>query len=151
MAGFPLHEIWNSLPGVSPVRKFTSCQVAIERIWKAIQKLAPKEGAQALSVATKRARLAKGTTSDSEARVGGKTATVLEWLRRPESAALAAGTGTAVQEIFTSARGIHPGLVLRKRQCYWLANVSPANLRRTIETSARTRALSTVPEPYHLL
>ena len=81
-----LIEIWNSLPGVSPVRKFTSRQVAIDRIWKAIQNLAPEEGAQAPSVATKRATAAKATTSDSEARVGGKTATVLQLLRRPEGA-----------------------------------------------------------------
>jgi len=82
-------EIWNSLPGVSPVRKFTSRQVAIDRIWKAIQNLAPEEGAQAPSVATKRARAAKATTSDSEARVGSKTATMLQLLRRPGGAALA--------------------------------------------------------------
>jgi hypothetical protein len=84
-----LIEIWNSLPGVSPVGKFTSRQVAIDRIWKAIQNLAPEEGAQAPSVATKRAKAAKATASDSEARVGGKTATVLQLLRRPEGAALA--------------------------------------------------------------
>jgi len=34
-------EIWNSLPGVSSVRKFTSRQVAIDRIWKAIQEPCP--------------------------------------------------------------------------------------------------------------
>src|SRR5437764_8044407 len=80
-------EIWNSLPGVSPVRKFTSRQVAIDRIWKAIQNLAPEKGAQAPSVATKRTRAANATTPDSE--VGGKTGTVLQLLRRPEGAALA--------------------------------------------------------------
>src|SRR5437763_2730863 len=81
-------EIWNSLPGVSSVRKFTSRQVAIDRIWKAIQNLAPEKGTQAPSVATKRARAAKATTPDSEPHVGGKTATVLQLLRRPEGAAL---------------------------------------------------------------
>jgi Protein of unknown function (DUF3489) len=34
-----LIEIWNSLPGVTPVRKFTNRQIATERIWKAIQNL----------------------------------------------------------------------------------------------------------------
>src|SRR5436305_13897958 len=57
-------EIWNSLPGVSPVRKFTSRQVAIDRIWKAIQNLAPQEGAQPPSVAKKHARTAKEPTSN---------------------------------------------------------------------------------------
>jgi hypothetical protein len=31
-----LVEIWNSLPGVTPVKKFTNRKVATERIWKAI-------------------------------------------------------------------------------------------------------------------
>src|SRR5450755_2208784 len=35
-----LIEIWNSLPGVKPVTKFTNRKVASERIWKAIQGLA---------------------------------------------------------------------------------------------------------------
>jgi len=34
-----LIEIWNSLPGVRPVTKFTSRKTATERIWKAIQNL----------------------------------------------------------------------------------------------------------------
>jgi hypothetical protein len=55
-----LIAIWNNLPGVSPVRKFTSRQVGIDRIWKGIQNLAPEKGAQAPSVVTKRARAAKG-------------------------------------------------------------------------------------------
>ena len=34
-----LIEIWNSLPGVRPVTKFTSRKTATERIWKAVQNL----------------------------------------------------------------------------------------------------------------
>jgi hypothetical protein len=34
-----LVEIWNSLPGVKPVAKFTNRKVATERIWKAVQSL----------------------------------------------------------------------------------------------------------------
>src|SRR4051794_41744425 len=34
-----LVEIWNSIPGVTPVTKFTNKKVATERIWKAIQTL----------------------------------------------------------------------------------------------------------------
>ena len=37
--GARLVEIWNSLPGVEPVQRFTSRQVAATRIWKAIQHL----------------------------------------------------------------------------------------------------------------
>jgi hypothetical protein len=39
-AAWPLKrfvEIWNSLPGVTPVRKFTSRQIAVERIWRALE------------------------------------------------------------------------------------------------------------------
>ena len=34
-----LIEIWNSIPGVIPVRKFKDRQTAVSRIWKAIQGL----------------------------------------------------------------------------------------------------------------
>jgi Protein of unknown function (DUF3489) len=83
-----LIHIWNSLPGVSPVRKFTSRQTAVNRIWAAIQSLAPSKGGVAASVATKRERPAKRTTASSGARVGSKTATVLELLRRSGGATL---------------------------------------------------------------
>src|SRR6266478_4916477 len=36
-----LVEIWNGLPGVEPVERFTSRQVAVTRIWKTIQQLEP--------------------------------------------------------------------------------------------------------------
>jgi hypothetical protein len=35
-----LLEIWNSLPGVAPVKKFSNRKTATERIWRAIQGLA---------------------------------------------------------------------------------------------------------------
>ncbi len=34
-----LVEIWNSLPGASPVKKFKDRQTAVARIWKAVQSL----------------------------------------------------------------------------------------------------------------
>jgi Protein of unknown function (DUF3489) len=83
-----LIEIWNSLPGVSPVRRFTSRQIAINRIWKAIQNLAPEDGAHAAPVARKRGRAAKDTSSNSVAGVGSKTAIVLGLLKRCEGATL---------------------------------------------------------------
>jgi hypothetical protein len=59
--GTRLVEIWNSLPGVTPVRKFTNRRVAVERIWKAIQQLqpvpkqSPDQGPKAARHGTKRA------------------------------------------------------------------------------------------------
>lgn len=53
---FRLVEIWNSLPGVSPVKKFKDRQTAVSRIWKAIQSLgqaaAPDEPAPVPEAAT---------------------------------------------------------------------------------------------------
>src|ERR1700732_3186030 len=43
--GARLVEIWNGLPGVEPVQRFTSRKVAVIRIWKAIQHL--KRGVEA--------------------------------------------------------------------------------------------------------
>src|SRR5450631_291014 len=34
-----LVEIWNSIPGFVPVKKFTNRKIAVLRIWKAIQSL----------------------------------------------------------------------------------------------------------------
>src|SRR5664279_384612 len=44
-----LIDIWNSIPGVTAVSKFTNRKVATERIWKAIQNLGvpPKPAADA--------------------------------------------------------------------------------------------------------
>src|SRR3990172_938152 len=61
-AHWPTHrlvDIWNSLTGVTPVKKFTDRKTAIGRIWKAIQSLepaatpeAPEKDAPAHDVAT---------------------------------------------------------------------------------------------------
>src|SRR3972149_12005350 len=43
-AHWPTHrlvDIWNSVPGATPVKKFTNRKTAIARIWKAIQSLKP--------------------------------------------------------------------------------------------------------------
>ena len=39
-----LVAIWNGLPHVAPVQRFTSRAVALRRIWKAIQTIKPKQG-----------------------------------------------------------------------------------------------------------
>src|SRR5260370_18404491 len=51
-----LIEIWNSLPGVVPVKKFTSRELAVTRIWKAIQHLKPTVGAHRPPVASEKGR-----------------------------------------------------------------------------------------------
>jgi hypothetical protein len=75
-----LVEIYNSLPGVSPVKKFTDRKTAVSRIWKAIQSLreslpgepeAPAEvqtdvTATPVRCATNGRRSADGGTGDQE-------------------------------------------------------------------------------------
>ena len=62
-----LVEIWNSLTGDTPVKKFTDRKTAIARIWKAIQSLQPAPEAQekaapARDVATGHAAKSKATS-----------------------------------------------------------------------------------------
>jgi hypothetical protein len=47
-----LVEIWNSLPGASPVKKFTDRKSAVARNWKAIQRLGEVAGAPQPETAT---------------------------------------------------------------------------------------------------
>ena len=100
--GKRLVEIWNSLTGVTPVKKFTSTKVGVARIWDAIQGLgdsvdsapetAETEAQQAPDVAPEEAPASKKATRAKKAptsaaaadgaRQGSKTATVLELLKR---------------------------------------------------------------------
>ncbi|MGA2717210.1 MAG: hypothetical protein ABSG41_29380, partial [Bryobacteraceae bacterium] len=50
-----LVEIWNSIPGVTPVKKFTDRKKAVARIWKAIQNLGGAEAPQSAHVAPEEA------------------------------------------------------------------------------------------------
>ena len=91
--------IWNSLTGVTPVKKFTSLDVASKRIFKELKKLggpdatksapAPKgkakpEKANKTPKATKKAPKPAG----SGPRETSKTAQLVEMLRRPKGATL---------------------------------------------------------------
>ena len=120
-AGWPasrLVEVWNSIPGFTPVKKFTNRKTAVARIWKAIQNLDGGVGAPAANIASdktapgKRATSAKQGThagrrnarakqpskagkperkpqaTASVARHGSKTAQVLAMLQQPEGATL---------------------------------------------------------------
>src|ERR1035437_4610126 len=109
-AGWPasrLVEIWNSIPGCVPVKKFTNRKTAILRIWKAIQSLDGAVAAHAAhlssdgSPATGRSTRARNKSSANQtgdpttmptaevvARPDSKTAKVLAMLRRTEGATL---------------------------------------------------------------
>ena len=110
-----LIEVWNGIPGLAPVKKFTDRKSGVARIWKAIQSLdggsateavttapklankakgAAKHGKKAKSTATpKSAKTAKGRSSKAAAkppaaRDGSKKAEVLGLLQRKGGATL---------------------------------------------------------------
>jgi hypothetical protein len=77
-----LIEIWNHLPGVQAVQKFENRQIAMGRIWRALQPQAGESGAAALSPARTAGR------SRIMFREGSKASDVCTLLRRPEGATL---------------------------------------------------------------
>jgi hypothetical protein len=105
-----LVEIWNGIPGLKPIKKFTDRATAIARIWRAIQSLDGGAGQPTGDVATelavpgnKAARAMKGTRAKTAAktgksswrakaagtvREGSKTAKILGLLRQPKGVTL---------------------------------------------------------------
>jgi hypothetical protein len=129
-----LIEIWNSLPGVTPVRKFTSRQTAVSRIWAAIQSLGHSKGALAAGVATKRERAAKRITATSGARDDSKKATLIELLRRPGGATLNE-LMAATEWQAHSVRGFLSG-TLRKKMGLKIESDKTADRERTYSIRA---------------
>jgi hypothetical protein len=75
-----LVEIWNRLPGVEPVSRFTDRKIALRRIWRALQPQAEK--------GSKPARRASQTRQQPVFREGSKAAEVCTLLSRQEGATL---------------------------------------------------------------
>jgi hypothetical protein len=88
-----LVEIWNSLPGARPVRRFTNRQTAVRRIWKAIQERKPSVAKPARTAALKGRGLEKKALRDRSRAVrrdSTKTERVIALLKRPAGATLKA-------------------------------------------------------------
>jgi hypothetical protein len=109
-----LVAIWNSLPGVKPVKSFKTTKIAARRIWEQVQSLGEtpkpkaerkaKAGAQAAKGAPAKGKASKKATAAKEApkgkkgakieqsegpREGSKTAQVVTMLQRKNGATLA--------------------------------------------------------------
>ena len=86
-----LVEIWNSLPGQKPVKKFTNRKTAVSRIWTAIHSLAPDTTPEAAPAAPKKGKASKRASKGEKtgaAREGSKTAQILDLLKQPGGATL---------------------------------------------------------------
>jgi len=84
-----LVEVWNGIPGQTPVKKFTNRKIAIGRLWKAVQRLA--SGPKAADVATKPTKSGKRPTPKPKAhtaRDGSKKADIIRLLERAKGATL---------------------------------------------------------------
>ena len=83
-----LVEIWNQLPGVTAVRKFTDRKSAVSRIWKGVQALEPAVAPHPAPTRTKKVASGRKPKAQDGAPNANKTATVLELLRREGGATL---------------------------------------------------------------
>jgi hypothetical protein len=79
-----LVRLWNSLPAVTPVKRFTDRKTAVSRIWKALQ----TGGGN--SAAKSKTRRQNGSRSNkATARAGTKKAHIIRLLKRPNGATVA--------------------------------------------------------------
>jgi hypothetical protein len=90
--GARLVEIWNGLPGVEPIRRFTSRTIAVNRIWRAIQSLKPAGSVPAGMAGLKKKPPRKPARRKGRALAPQttKTAQVITLLEQPEGATLQA-------------------------------------------------------------
>jgi hypothetical protein len=118
-----LIEVWNGIPGVTPVKKFPNQKSAVSRIWKAIQSLdggspakvataAPK-GANTAKAAAKKGKKAKASAKakpakaakGKRAKAGNKPAVVRDGSKKAEVLGLLQRKGGATLAQIMKATG----------------------------------------------
>jgi hypothetical protein len=88
-----LVEIWNNLPGVRKIAKFTDRQTGVSRVWRAIERLEPHVGAHVASGRDRggnRGSVATAAQGPATARTNTKAARVITLLKQPAGATLKA-------------------------------------------------------------
>src|ERR1700694_4838884 len=68
-----LIEVWNGIPGLTSVKKFTDRKSAVARIWKALQSLDGAGATEAATTAPKQASKAKATAKHGKKTKSAKT------------------------------------------------------------------------------
>lgn len=109
-AGWPaarLIEIWNSLTGVTPVKKFKDRATAVTRIMKALESLEPALEAKPATCEEAAADMS------GKAREGSKRARILELMRQAEGVTLGAIMAETGWQKHT-VRGFVSGSLVRK-------------------------------------
>jgi Protein of unknown function (DUF3489) len=134
--GSRLVAIWNSLPGQKAVKKFTSRQAAVTRIWKTIQSLAPHRAPEEPHVAPKKKKSGKRAhrVNRAAARAGSKTAQVVELLKRPRGVTLK-DLMAATEWQAHSVRGFISG-VLRKKMGFTVESAKTPDGERSYSVKA---------------
>lgn len=79
-----LVRLWNGLPGVTPVKRFTDRKTALNRIWNALQ-----DGSTKSSLRSKASRKSGARSKTSGIRKGSKKAQVIRLLHRSNGASIA--------------------------------------------------------------
>jgi hypothetical protein len=99
-----LVEMWNSIPGFPRVKKFTDRKTAVARIWKAIQNLEGRVGAQAANVAPDTTSAAKQSTSSRKRPKTEQPAQAETSEPKPQGSAAIARRGTKTADVLAMLR-----------------------------------------------
>ena len=108
-----LIEIWNSIPGLAPVKKFTDRKSGVHRIWTAVQQLQPAPAATGEAEQDKPAKVAPSTPGAAEAKGESKKDIILGLLKRTEGATLADLMSASGWQAH-SVRGFISGTLIKK-------------------------------------